>query len=111
MVELFPDACRHCQHALPVRSRQVVGEPRRHQVTELPPIEAHITEYRCHRLVCPACGLMTQAPLPPDVEGQFGPQLTAGLPDPLSADAGLVHLTAANSLHRRRQVVASLTNP
>src|SRR6266545_1085855 len=77
MVELFPDACRHCQHALRARSRQVVGEPRRHQVTELPPIEAHITEYRCHRVVCPACGQTTQAPLPADVEGQFGPQLTA----------------------------------
>src|SRR2546427_3426702 len=77
MVELFPDACRHCQHALPARSRQVVGAPRRHQVTELPPIEAHITEYRCHRIVCPACGQTTQAPLSEDVTGQFGPQLTA----------------------------------
>jgi len=77
LVELFPDACRHCQHALPARSRRVVGEPRRHQVTELPPIEAHITEYQCPRVVCPACGKTTQAPLPEDVEGQFGPQLTA----------------------------------
>jgi transposase len=77
MVELFPDACRHCRHALPARSRRVVGEPRRHQVTELPPIEAHITEYQCPRVVCPACGKTTQAPLPEDVEGQFGPQLTA----------------------------------
>jgi len=77
MVDLFPDACRHCQHALPARLRHVVGEPRRHQVTELPLIKAHITEYRCHRIVCPACGQTTQAPLPADVEGQFGPQLTA----------------------------------
>src|SRR5438445_1441888 len=77
MVDLFPDACRHCQHALPARLRHMVGEPRRHQVTELPPIKAHITEYRCHRIVCPACGQTTQAPLPADVEGQFGPQLTA----------------------------------
>src|ERR1700693_5409681 len=69
MVELFPDACRHCQHALPARSRQAGGEPRRHQVTELPPIEAHITEYRCHRIVCPACGQTTQAALPADVKG------------------------------------------
>lgn len=77
IVELFPDACRHCQHVLSARSRQVVGEPRRHQVTELPPIEAHITEYQCPRVVCPACGATTQAPLPEEVEGQFGPQLTA----------------------------------
>lgn len=77
MVALFPDACRHCHHALCVEARDVVGEPRRHQVTELPPIEAHITEYRCHRIVCPACGKTTQASLPEEIAGQFGPQLTA----------------------------------
>jgi len=77
VVEVFPEACRHCLHALPARRREVTGEPRRHQVTELPPIEAHITEYQCPLVVCPACGKTTQAPLPDDVEGQFGPQLTA----------------------------------
>ena len=53
------------------------GEPRRHQVTELPPIEAHITEYRCQSAVCPDCGKSTQAELPQDVQGHFGPELTA----------------------------------
>jgi transposase len=67
--------CRHCAHALHPRDER--GEPRRHQVTELPPIEAHVTEYRCHRRVCPACGELTLAPLPDEVVGQFGPQLTA----------------------------------
>jgi transposase len=75
IIDLAPDACRHCQHAL--HAREGVGEPRRHQVTELPPIAAHITEYRCHRIVCPACGKTTQASLPEEIEGQFGPQLTA----------------------------------
>ena len=74
-IDLVPDACRHCQRAL--HARHDVGDPRRHQVTELPAIEAHITEYRCHRRLCPTCGNTTQAPLPEDVEGQFGPQLTA----------------------------------
>jgi len=77
VVEVFPDACRHCQRALPAHGRTVTGDPRRHQVTEVPPIEAHITEYQCPPVVCPACGKTTQAPLPEDVEGQFGPQLTA----------------------------------
>jgi transposase len=77
VVELFPPTCGHCQHALPARGREVTRAPRRHQVTELPPIEAHITEYQCPHVVCPACGKTTQAPLPEDVEGQFGPQLTA----------------------------------
>jgi transposase len=77
VVEVFPDACRHCHHRLPARGREVTGAPRRHQVTELPPIEAHITEYQCPSVVCPACGKSTHAPLPEDVAGQFGPQLTA----------------------------------
>jgi transposase len=46
-------------------------------VTELPPIEPQITEYRCHRRQCRACGTTTQASLPDEVAGQFGPQLTA----------------------------------
>ena len=77
VIDVFPAACRHCQHALHARGREVTGESRRHQVTELPPIDAHITEYQCPRVVCPACGKTTQAPLPEDVAGQFGPQLTA----------------------------------
>ena len=49
----------------------------RHQVTELPPIQPQITEYRCHRIWCPECGKETQAPLPPEVAGDFGPNLAA----------------------------------
>jgi transposase len=75
IVDLVPDACPHCQRRL--QTREDVGDPRRHQVTELPPIEAHITEYRCHRRRCPACGKTTQAALPDEIVGQFGPQLTA----------------------------------
>jgi transposase len=74
-VNLIPAACRHCQRRL--HARDTVGDPRRHQVTELPAIEAHITEYRCHRLRCRGCGHTTQAPLPGEIDGQFGPQLTA----------------------------------
>jgi len=74
-VDLVPETCRHCQR--PLHACDKVGDPRRHQVTELPAIEAHITEYRCHRLRCRACGRTTQAPLPDEIEGQFGPQLTA----------------------------------
>jgi transposase len=75
IIDLVPDACRHCQRRL--RPRDDIGDPRRHQVTELPPIEAHITEYRCHRRRCSACGNTTQVPLPDEIAGQFGPQLTA----------------------------------
>ena len=77
ILDLVPDACRHCHHALRAAADAWADEPRRHQVTELPPIEAHITEYRCHRIACPACGKTTQASLPAEFDGQFGPQLTA----------------------------------
>jgi transposase len=75
IVDLVPETCRRCAHRLHARHR--VGDPRRHQVTELPPMAAHITEYRCHRRQCPACGTTTLAPLPDDLASQFGPQLTA----------------------------------
>jgi hypothetical protein len=61
-IDLIPDTCRQCQRTL--HAREDVGDLRRHQVTELPPIETHITEYRCDRRQCPACGKLTQAPLP-----------------------------------------------
>jgi transposase len=51
-----------------------------HQVTELPPVRAHVTEHRLHRLVCPACGSATRATLPPAVpRGAFGPRLQGTL--------------------------------
>jgi transposase len=76
VIEVFPPKCRHCDSRLS-RKMSTQGEARRHQVTELPPIEAHITEYQCQCVVCPECGKATQAELPGEAQGQFGPQLTA----------------------------------
>jgi transposase len=76
VIELFPPKCRHCDSRLS-RKMSTQSEVRRHQVTELPPIEAHITEYQCQCVVCPECGKATQAELPREAQGQFGPQLTA----------------------------------
>jgi len=75
IVDLVPDVCGHCHRTL--HSSDDLGDPRRHQVTELPPIEAQITEYRCHRRRCRRCGHVTPAGLPDERLGQFGPQLTA----------------------------------
>lgn len=75
IVDLYPEQCAHCQAAL--QAAQAVGDPSRHQVTELPKIEPEITEYRRHDCVCPRCGATTGASLPDAVIGQFGPQLTA----------------------------------
>jgi transposase len=79
VIGLRPTRCRHCDAGLPndAREASAIGESRRHQVTELPRIEAHITEYRCQRVVCRRCGQTTQAELPPEASGHFGPELTA----------------------------------
>jgi transposase len=79
VIDLLPPRCRHCDcpFASAIRKTSTQGEPRRHQVTELPPIEAHITEYRCQSVLCPDCGKATQAELPQELQGHFGPELTA----------------------------------
>jgi len=44
---------------------------------EWPPVQAHIIEYQCPKVVCPGCGKGTRAPLPAEAESQSGPRLTA----------------------------------
>src|SRR5262249_18021926 len=74
IVPVKPTQCARCQHPL-------VGEdpqPYRHQVTEVPPVQPVVTEYQLHRLVCPACGASTRAPLPGGgPPGGFGPRVPA----------------------------------
>ena len=76
---LLPKQCGHCGRKLPRKPSQVTieGEARRHQVTEVPPVKAHITEYQFPNVVCGHCGKTTGAPLPEEIRGHFGPQLTA----------------------------------
>src|SRR5436853_2806403 len=76
---ILPQHCGHCGKNLSQRPGQVTtdGEPRRHQVTELPPVKAHMTEYQFPNVVCRHCGKTTHAPLPEAIAGHFGPQLTA----------------------------------
>jgi transposase len=76
---VLPKHCGHCGGNLPQKPNQVTteGEPRRHQVTEVPPVKAHITEYQFPPVVCGDCGKTTRAPLPEEIAGHFGPQLTA----------------------------------
>jgi zinc-finger binding domain of transposase IS66 len=63
---LLPEQCGHCGGSLPQKPDKVTtaGEPRRHQVTEVPPVKAHITEYQFPNVVCGHCGKTTRAPLP-----------------------------------------------
>lgn len=105
IVDLAPEACRRCARRL--HGRHAVGDPRRHQVTELPPIAAHITEYRCHRRQCPDWGTITLAPLPEERANQFGPQLTA-LVAYLTVVCRMPRLVVQRFLEGARQIPISL---
>jgi transposase len=76
---VLPEKCQHCGHSLSAHLEQVqtTGTVRRHQVTELPPMQARVIEYQCHRVVCPECGESTRAAVPEEATGYFGPQLAA----------------------------------
>jgi transposase len=81
VVAVLPPDCRHCGQPLPqqIEEAGTQGEVHRYQVTELPPVRAHITEYQCHKVACPHCGRATRAEVPAEVQAsQFGPRL-AGL--------------------------------
>lgn len=69
-----PPQCHRGQYPLQGDDPQ----PYRHQVTEVPLIRPVVTEYQLHRLLCPACGTPTRAPLPRGVPpGGFGPRVQA----------------------------------
>jgi transposase len=72
--DLKADQCRQC-------GQRLVGtdpKPYRHQVTDIPPVVAEVTEYRLHTLTCPDCGTQTRAELPTGVPtSAFGPRLQA----------------------------------
>jgi transposase len=76
---VLPEQCRHWGRFLPAKVEQArtTGPIQRHQVTEMPLIQARVIEYQCHRVICPECGESTRAAVPEEVAGQFGNQLTA----------------------------------
>jgi transposase len=74
IIPVKPTRCLRCQQPLQGEDLQ----PQRHQVTESPPANPVVTEYQLHRLVCPVCGELTRAELPPGVPpGEFGPRVQA----------------------------------
>jgi transposase len=74
IVEHRPEACGHCGHAL--AGAEEAKPAWVHQVTELPPVRAQVTEHRMHSVRCPKCRKLTRAPLPAEVGGKhFGPRL------------------------------------
>jgi transposase len=79
VVEHWPERCG-CGHVFCEAERDGVGEPARHQVSELPEIAVRVTEHRLHRRRCPDCRAAARAELPAGVPGgAFGPRLEAAV--------------------------------
>jgi transposase len=73
VVEVVPRECGSCKRRLHGQD----SVPRRHQVVEVPPLSALVTEYRCHALQCTACGVVTRGEVPAHARGVFGDRLAA----------------------------------
>lgn len=121
IVDLRPARCRSC-------GRRLKGDdphPARHQVTEVPPAQAEVTEYRRHALCCAACETTTEAQWSAEVpEGSFGVRLQASVAY-LTGRLALSHRDAVEALRVlhgvelstgsisaiQRQVSAALASP
>jgi transposase len=76
VIDLYPAECENCWKPLP---EVPDPSPRRHQQTEIPPVEPCTTEWRRHAVTCADCGYTTRAPFDEDEipASPFGPRLMA----------------------------------
>jgi transposase len=78
VIEVLPSGCRcGCRFPKDGKGLCKTGKPHRHQVTELPEMRPHTTEYRFWGVICPDCGKIIWAAVPKEIRNQFGPKLTA----------------------------------
>ena len=120
VVELVPQQCQQCQHRLKGKD----PEPRRHQVVELEPVTAVVTEYRSHRLECAMCGSLTRGEVPREARSAFGERLGASmsllvgkyrlskrLVCEVLSDIGGVHVSVGSVSNLEQQMSAALKVP
>lgn len=83
-------------------------QPARHQVTEIPPARAEVTEDRRHPLCCAGCGTKTEAEWSEDVPpGSFGARLQATVAY-FTGRLGLSHRDSVEALSVRHDAEVSL---
>ena len=79
-IPFLPRRCTRCQEPLPAHAGPEDPEPTWHQVAELPPTAAQVTEYQGHYRTCSGCGALNHAPIPAEVKAHsVGPRLAAAL--------------------------------
>jgi len=100
VVNLFPPECENCSASLP---RLMDSQPERHQVVELPPIEALITEFRRHTVRCANCQHETCAALDPTKipASPFGPRLMSVI----AMLTGVYHLSRRQTMRVLRDIL------
>ena len=78
VVPYLPTVCADCQAPLPAEPGPGDPEPSWHQVAELPELAAVITEHQGHARICPGCGHLNRAAIPPEIRAHvIGPRLAA----------------------------------
>jgi len=79
-IPFVPSHCDRCHAPLPPNPGPDDPEPTWHQVAELPPLAAQVTEYQGHYRTCPCCGTLNHAAIPADLKAHsVGPRLAAAL--------------------------------
>jgi hypothetical protein len=74
VIDYIPQECSKCANKLEGKD----SSPYRHQVVELPPIEAYVEEHRLHQLECGKCGTLTRAKMPAEVsQSGYGVRVVA----------------------------------
>ena len=121
----WPTVCEECEAPLPRELRAEVDEATRHQVVELPRVQAEVVEHRLHQQHCAECGHSTEAKLPAVVpSGAFGPRLRAlvalcagrfrlskRITQELLSDVLGIELSLGSVSNIERQVSAALAAP
>ena len=64
ILQHYPRRCSKCSRELTAADAANESRPVRHQVWELPPVRAEVTEHQLHRCCCPDCGAVSLAELP-----------------------------------------------
>src|SRR6266545_2355471 len=92
IIRYVPTHCGKCHTRLPANASPDDPPPTRHQVAELPVLQAEITEHQGHARTCPACGEVTHEPITADIRAHAcGARLTATL----------VYMTGRHHLSKR----------
>jgi len=83
--DIFPQSCPHCQGEDFAQSSLAIEH---RQETELPEIQAQITQFNIHTCACQECGMSVKAKIPKEALSAFGPRLK-GFISLLTGDLGV----------------------